>query len=123
MKKLIYTISAVVIGTGLLADVINFTAGEGYSAGELSDNSKWDGHSGLIVDPVAGSVSYTNTGFQKVVYQDKLDAGNDGYAVGIVFSFDQGAIPSGNNAIITAEFSTVNTATGEIGRASCRERV
>ena len=112
MKKLISTISAVVIGTGLLADVINFTAAEGYSNGQLITHSNWNGHSLFLVDNSAGTVTYQYApdGWRKAVYNKNL-GGNEIYCVGVTFTFDY-VTPTANNPTMGAEFSTVNTATG-----------
>lgn len=93
-----------------MATTINFTAAEGYSAGQLSANSEWGGHSAFTVDPTgSGTVTLDGTqNFKKAFYKTGL-ASNESYRVGIQFSFNRStnSVTFNNPSVASAEFTEV----------------
>ena len=113
MKKAKCIILTAVISTGIMAEKVNFTSAEGYVNGDLQRNAKWvGGKDSFAVDSSSGAVTYGSKSWDKSVYRTPLEAGKDSYNVGVAFRFDKGKSPASVASVMSAEFTTVESATG-----------
>jgi hypothetical protein len=109
----------------LSATQIDFTAAEGYSAGNLNSNANWwafnAGGIAYAVDPSAGTVTWDPAfANQRAVYQQALSIAQQSFTVSMDFSFAGLGDRTGNIFLPSIQFGTVSNADGAIGLALWR---
>ena len=115
MKK----VSCIIVGiamltVGAMAELITFTAAEGYADGNLADNANWvmqgaQSPTNFIVNSTAGTVTMSPAGYQKAIYQNGMAGGMSSYTVGVGFSFDRLAQSiSDTPVVMSAELTASN---------------
>ncbi|VGO13044.1 hypothetical protein PDESU_01598 [Pontiella desulfatans] len=112
MKERVALLSAgmMLAAVTTMATTINFTEVEGYSAGQLTANSDWGGHTAFTVDPTgSGTVALDGSqNFKKAFYKTGL-ASNESYRVGMKFSFNRStnSVTFNNPSVASAEFTEI----------------